>query len=82
MTVAKEIELKDPFQNMGTQLLKQAASKTSDVAGDGTTTSTVLAQALVDEGLRLVAAGANPLLLKRGLDKSVQALDHAVSVAA
>jgi chaperonin GroEL len=74
VTVAKEIELKDPFQNMGAQLLKQAASKTSDVAGDGTTTSTVLAQALVDEGLRLVAAGTNPLLLKRGLDKGVQAL--------
>jgi chaperonin GroEL len=74
VTVAKEIELKDPFQNMGAQLLKQAASKTSDVAGDGTTTSTVLAQALVDDGLRLVAAGANPLLLKRGLDKGVQAL--------
>jgi len=74
VTVAKEIELPDPFQNMGAQLLKQAASTTSDVAGDGTTTSTVLAQALVDEGLRLVAAGANPLLLKRGLDKGVQAL--------
>ncbi|HEU5100437.1 MAG TPA: chaperonin GroEL [Roseiflexaceae bacterium] len=74
VTVAKEIELEDPFQNMGAQLLKQAASKTSDVAGDGTTTSTVLAQALVDEGLRLEAAGANPLLLKRGLDKGVRAL--------
>src|SRR5581483_2470964 len=74
VTVAKEIELKDPFQNMGAQLLKQAASKTNDVAGDGTTTSTVLAQALVDEGLKLVAAGANPLLLKRGLDKGVQTL--------
>jgi chaperonin GroEL len=74
VTVAKEIELKDPFQNMGAQLLKQAASKTNDVAGDGTTTSTVLAQALVDEGLKLVAAGANPLLLKRGLDKGVQEL--------
>jgi chaperonin GroEL len=74
VTVAKEIELKDPFENMGAQLLKQAASKTNDVAGDGTTTSTVLAQALVDEGMKLVAAGANPLLLKRGLDKGVQAL--------
>ena len=74
VTVAKEIELKDPFENMGVQLLKQAATKTNDVAGDGTTTSTVLAQALVDEGMKLVAAGANPLLLKRGLDKGVQAL--------
>jgi chaperonin GroEL len=74
VTVAKEIELNDPFENMGAQLLKQAASKTNDVAGDGTTTSTVLAQALVDEGMKLVAAGANPLLLKRGLDRGVQAL--------
>jgi chaperonin GroEL len=74
VTVAKEIELKDPFQNMGAQLLKQAASKTNDVAGDGTTTSTVLAQELVDEGMKLVAAGASALLLKRGLDKGVRAL--------
>src|SRR5918997_5328330 len=74
VTVAKEIELTDPFENMGVQLLKQAASKTNDVAGDGTTTSTVLAQALVNEGLRLVAAGANPLILKRGLDKAVAVL--------
>ncbi|GAB4447013.1 MAG: chaperonin GroEL [Chloroflexi bacterium OHK40] len=74
VTVAKEIELKDPFENMGVQLLKQAASKTNDVAGDGTTTATVLAQAIVHEGLKLVAAGANPMLLKRGLDKGGQAL--------
>jgi chaperonin GroEL len=74
VTVAKEIELKDPFENMGVQLLKEAATKTNDVAGDGTTTSTVLAQMIVDEGLKLVAAGANPLLLKRGLDKGIQAL--------
>jgi chaperonin GroEL len=74
VTVAKEIELKDPFENMGVQLLKQAASKTNDVAGDGTTTATVLAQAIVFEGLKLVAAGANPMLLKRGLDKGAQAL--------
>src|SRR5258706_3533674 len=74
VTVAKEIELKDPFENMGVQLLKQAASKTNDVAGDGTTTATVLAQAIVFEGLKLVAAGANPMLLKRGLDKGTQAL--------
>ncbi|HWQ15437.1 MAG TPA: chaperonin GroEL [Roseiflexaceae bacterium] len=74
VTVAKEVELKDPFANMGVQLLKQAASKTNDVAGDGTTTATVLAQAMVAEGLKLVAAGANPMLLKRGLDKGRDAL--------
>ncbi len=74
VTVAKEIELKDPFENLGVQLLKQAAIKTNDVAGDGTTTATVLAQAIINEGLKLVAAGANPMLLKRGLDKGGQAL--------
>ena len=68
VTVAKEIELKDPFENMGAQLLKEAATKTNDVAGDGTTTATVLAQAMVTEGMRNVAAGANAMLLKRGLD--------------
>ena len=78
VTVAKEIELKDPFENMGVQLLKQAASKTNDVAGDGTTTATVLAQAIVFEGLKLVAAGANPMLLKRGLDKGGHALVAAI----
>src|SRR5690348_13514749 len=72
VTVAKEIELEDPFANMGAQLLKQAATKTDDVAGDGTTTSIVLAQAIVNEGLRNVAAGANPMLIKRGLDKATQ----------
>jgi chaperonin GroEL len=74
VTVAKEIELKDPFENLGVQLLKQAAIKTNDVAGDGTTTATVLAQAIINEGLKLVAAGANPMLLKRGLDRGGQAL--------
>ncbi|HUS14936.1 MAG TPA: chaperonin GroEL [Chloroflexia bacterium] len=74
VTVAKEIELKDPFENMGAQLLKEAATKTNDVAGDGTTTATVLAQAIVTEGLRNVAAGANPMLLKRGIDIGVAAL--------
>ena len=69
VTVAKEIELKDPFENMGARLFVEAATKTDDVAGDGTTTATVLAQAIVREGLRLVAAGANPMLIKRGLDK-------------
>ncbi len=68
VTVAKEIELEDPFQNMGAQLLKEAATKTNDVAGDGTTTATVLAQAIVHEGLRNVAAGANPMLLKQGIE--------------
>ena len=68
VTVAKEIELKDPFENMGAQLLKEAATKTNDVAGDGTTTATVLAQAIVNEGLKNVAAGANPMLLKRGIE--------------
>ncbi|HEU5421985.1 MAG TPA: chaperonin GroEL [Nitrolancea sp.] len=74
VTVAKEIELKDPFENMGAQLLKEAATKTNDIAGDGTTTATVLAQAIVNEGLRNVAAGANPMLLKRGIDQGVNAL--------
>jgi chaperonin GroEL len=68
VTVAKEIELSDPFENMGAQLLKEAATKTNDVAGDGTTTATVLAQAIVNEGLKNVAAGANPMLLKRGIE--------------
>jgi chaperonin GroEL len=67
VTVAKEIELEDPFENMGAQLLKEAATKTNDIAGDGTTTATVLAQAIVSEGLKNVAAGANPMLLKRGI---------------
>jgi len=70
VTVAKEIELENPFQNMGAQMLKQAATKTNDVAGDGTTTSTILAQAMVTEGLRNVTAGANPMLIKRGIEKA------------
>jgi chaperonin GroEL len=74
VTVAKEIELKDPFENMGARLLVEVATKTNDVAGDGTTTATVLAQAIVNEGLKVVAAGANPMLLKRGLDKGAEAL--------
>jgi chaperonin GroEL len=78
VTVAKEIELKDPFQNMGAQLLKEAATKTNDIAGDGTTTATVLAQAIVNEGLRNVAAGANPMLLKRGIEKGTQAVVKAI----
>src|SRR6266498_3762896 len=74
VTVAKEIELENPFQNMGAQMLKQAATKTNDVAGDGTTTATVLAQAMVTEGLRNLAAGANPMLLKRGIDAGTRAV--------
>src|SRR4051794_25775835 len=78
VTVAKEIELKDPFENMGARLLVEAATKTDDVAGDGTTTATVLAQSIVTEGLRLVAAGANPMLIKRGLDKATPILVEAL----
>ncbi len=72
VTVAKEIELEDPYENMGAQLVKEVASKTNDAAGDGTTTATVLASAMVREGLKNVAAGANPMLLKRGIDKAVE----------
>ena len=71
VSVAKEIELKDKFENMGAQMVKQVASKTSDVAGDGTTTATVLAQAIVREGLKSVSAGANPMDIKRGIDQAV-----------
>jgi chaperonin GroEL len=78
VTVAKEIELKDPFENMGAQLLKEAATKTNDVAGDGTTTATVLAQVIVNEGLKNVAAGANPMLLKRGIEKATEAVVKAI----
>src|SRR5437773_7165551 len=74
VSVAKEIELKDPFENLGAQLAREVASKTNDVAGDGTTTATVLAQALVREGMRVVAAGTNPMSLKRGLEAGVQAI--------
>jgi chaperonin GroEL len=74
VTVAKEIELEDPFENMGAQLLKEAASKTNDVAGDGTTTSTILAQAIVSEGLKNITAGSNPMILRRGIERSVEVL--------
>jgi len=74
VTVAKEITLEDPFENMGAQLLKEAATKTNDVAGDGTTTATVLAQAIVNEGLRNLAAGANPMQLRQGIEKGVRAV--------
>src|ERR1041384_5908969 len=74
VTVAKEIELKDPIENMGAQRVKEVASKTSDVAGDGTTTATVLAQAIYREGAKNVVAGANPMALKRGIEKAVEAI--------
>ena len=74
VSVAKEIELKDKFENMGAQMVKEVASKTSDVAGDGTTTATVLAQAIVREGMKYVASGMNPMDLKRGIDKAVVAV--------
>src|SRR5580765_544555 len=74
VTIAKEISVEDAFENMGAQLVREVASKTNDVAGDGTTTATVLAQAIVREGLRNVAAGANPMLLKKGIDAAVEAV--------
>ena len=74
VTIARDIELEDPFENMGAQLVKEVATKTNDVAGDGTTTATVLAQAMVREGMRNVAAGANPMVLKKGIQKAVDVL--------
>src|ERR671930_1316916 len=74
VTVAKEVELSDPLENMGAQMVKEVATKTSDIAGDGTTTATVLAQAIFREGLKNVTAGANPMALKRGIDKAVGAV--------
>ena len=79
VTVAKEIELEDPFENMGAQLLKEAATKTNDIAGDGTTTSTVLAHTMVSEGMKNLAAGANPMLLKIGIEAATKAASDAVS---
>ena len=79
VTVAKEIELHDPVENMGAQMVKEVASKTADAAGDGTTTATVLAQAIVTAGLKNVAAGANPMDLKRGMDKAVNAVVGALN---
>jgi len=78
VTVAKEIDLKDPYENMGARMVREVASKTSTVAGDGTTTATVLAEAIFDEGLKNVAAGANPLALKRGIEKAVEAAVEAI----
>ena len=82
VTVAKEIELEEPFQNMGVQLLKEAATKTNDVAGDGTTTATVLAHTIVTEGLKNVAAGANPMLIKRGIELATSAVVEAIKAEA
>jgi len=82
VSIAREIELEDPYENMGAQLVKEVATKTNDVAGDGTTTATVLAQALVKEGLRNVAAGANPMALKRGIDKAVAAAVESIKASA
>jgi chaperonin GroEL len=74
VTVAKEIELEDPFENMGAQLLEEAATKTNDIAGDGTTTSTALAHSIVTEGMKNLAAGANPMLIKRGMEAATKAV--------
>src|ERR1700760_3641764 len=74
VTIAKEIELEDAFENMGAQLVREVASKTNDIAGDGTTTATVLAQAIVTEGMRNITAGANAMHIKRGIDKAVDAV--------
>jgi len=82
VTIAREIELEDPYENLGAQLVKEVATKTNDIAGDGTTTATVLAQAMVKEGLRQVAAGANPMALKRGIDSAVTTMNDELSKAA
>ena len=78
VTIAKEIELEDPYENMGAQMVKEVATKTNDVAGDGTTTATVLAQAILHQGLRNVTAGANPMALKRGIDRAVSTAVEAI----
>ena len=78
VTVAKEIELEDKFENMGAQMVKEVASRTSDVAGDGTTTATILAQAIIREGIKLVAAGHDPMKLKRGIDKAVEVVVESI----
>ncbi|MFM8794030.1 MAG: TCP-1/cpn60 chaperonin family protein, partial [Acidimicrobiales bacterium] len=82
VSIAKEVEIDDPFENMGAQLVKEVATKTNDVAGDGTTTATVLAQAMVQQGMRNVAAGANPMGLKRGIEKAVAAAVEAIKAQA
>src|ERR1700758_809867 len=82
VTVAREIDLEDPFENLGAQLVKSVATKTNDVAGDGTTTATVLAQALIRDGLRMVAAGVNPIALGDGIGKAADALSEALLTSA
>ncbi len=82
VTVAKEVELKDPYQNMGAQLVREVASKTSDVAGDGTTTATVLAQAIFREGTKNITAGGNPMEIKRGIDKAIEAVTEELGAGA
>ena len=82
VTVAKEIELADPFENMGAQMVREVASKTNDVAGDGTTTATLLAEAVYREGLKNITAGANPMALKRGIDKATLAVVDAIATLA
>ena len=78
VTVAEDIDLEDPYENLGAQLVKEAASKTNDVAGDGTTTATVLAEAIYREGLKMIAAGADPMALARGIHKAVEAVSSSV----
>ena len=78
VTIAKEIELEDAFENMGAQLIREVATKTNDVAGDGTTTATLLAQAMIHEGLKNLAAGANPIVMKKGMAKAVEAAVSAI----
>ena len=80
VTIAKDVELEDPFENMGAQLVKEVATKTNDVAGDGTTTATLLAQAIIREGMKNVAAGANPMVLKRGIQKATETAVEALKV--
>src|SRR5881628_827943 len=82
VTIAKEVELADPYENMGAQLAKEVATKTNDVAGDGTTTATVLARAMVKRGMKNVAAGANPMALKRGIEKAVVSAVEAIMAQA
>src|SRR5215475_5738772 len=82
VTIARDIELEDPFENMGAQLLKEVATKTDDVAGDGTTTAVVLGQAMVNEGLRVVTAGANPMVVKRGIETAVNTIVDEIKATA
>src|SRR5690554_5361176 len=82
VTIAREIELEDPFENLGAQLVKEVATKTQDVAGDGTTTATLLAQAIIREGIKNVTAGANPMAIKRGIEKATDAIVNEIKAQA